>query len=151
MSPSYLPCILHLLTKSHSSTFFLVSIIYIIYICNTEKCNPLLVEKYISQTQKFKQSKKTNEIHRMAKERPPKELKAPSMILSWELFTKHVIRASAEEGALNLLVLIGKELENILSMERLTDAVTPTTSAAGPSSLPRCKIEPIPAPNAWSE
>ena len=73
------------------------------------------------------------------------------MILSWELFTKHVIRASAEEGALNLLVLIGKELENILSMERLTEAVTPTTSAAGPSSLPRCKIEPIPAPNAWSE
>ena len=117
---------------------------------NAHVCNPLLVGKYITQAQKFKRSKKTNEVHRMAKERPPKQLKAPSMILSWELFTKHVIRAAAEEGALNLLVLIGKELENILSMERLTEAVTPTTLAAGPS-LPHCKIEPIPAPNAWSE
>jgi len=148
-APSYPFCITHLSTKSHSWTAsFLFSIIYI----HTHEMHmyALFIGKYITQAQKFKRSKKTNEVHRMAKERPPKQLKAPSMILSWELFTKHVIRDAAEEGALKVLVLIGKELENILSMERLTEAVTPTTSAAGPS-LPDCKIEPIPAPNAWSE
>lgn len=106
---------------------------------------------YISQPQKYRRSTATNEIHRMAKERPPKELKPASMVLSWELLTKHIIRKAAEEGGLNLLVLIGKELENILSMERIAEAVTFGSIAAGSSSAHRCNIESIPAPNAWSE
>ena len=106
---------------------------------------------YISQEQKYRRSARTNEIHRMAKERPPKELKPASMVLSWELLTKHVIREAAEEGGLNLLVLIGKELENILSIDRITEAVTSRGTTAGPSSAHRCKIETIPAPNAWSK
>ena len=87
----------------------------------------------------------------MAKERPPKELKPASMVLSWELLTKHIIRQAAEEGNLNLLVLIGKELENILSTERISEAVNFGITAAGCSSAHRCNIESIPAPNAWSE
>lgn len=106
---------------------------------------------YISQPQKYRRSTATNEIHRMAKERPPKELKPASMVLSWELLTKHIIRKAAEEGGLNILVLIGKELENILSMERIAEAVTFGSIAAGSSSAHRCNIESIPAPNAWSE
>jgi len=110
---------------------------------------------YISQPQQYQRSRKTNEIHRMSKDRPKKSLKAASMILSFELFTKHIIREAAEEGGLNLLVLIGKELENILSMERITDAVslrgTTTGSSAAGSSAHCCKIESIPAPNAWSK
>ena len=106
---------------------------------------------YISQPQKYRRSTATNEIHRTSKERPPKELKPASMVLSWELLTKHIIRKAAEEGGLNLLVLIGKELENILSMERIAEAVTFGSIATGSSSAHRCNIESIPAPNAWSE
>ena len=106
---------------------------------------------YISQEQKYRRSTATNEIHRCAKERPPKELKPASMVLSWELLTKHIIRQAAEEGNLNLLVLIGKELENILSTERISEAVNFGITAAGCSSAHRCNIESIPAPNAWSE
>jgi len=97
---------------------------------------------YISQPQKFRRSKKTQEIHRMAKARPPKDMKAPSLILSWELYSKHLLREVAEEGALRLLVPIGKELSTMLSRERVEEAVT----VAG---APACAIESIPAPNAW--
>jgi len=98
--------------------------------------------RYISQPQKFRRSKKTQEIHRMAKARPPKDMKAPSLILSWELYSKHLLREVAEEGALRLLVPIGKELSTMLSRERVEEAVT----VAG---APACAIESIPAPNAW--
>lgn len=96
---------------------------------------------YISQPQEFKRSIKTNEIHRKAKARPPKDLKAPSLVLSWELFTKHVIRDIANEGGLKLLIPIGMEVEASLTRGRLEDAI---------STAPEAYVaETFPAPNAW--
>ena len=69
---------------------------------------------YISQPQGYRRSSKTKQVRRNTKERPPKELKAPALVLSWELFTKNVVREIAEEGALRAIIPIGKEVEEIL-------------------------------------
>ncbi len=96
---------------------------------------------YISQPQEYNRSVRTNEIHRKAKSRPPKDLKAPSLVLSWELFTKHVIRDVANEGGLKLLIPIGMEVEASLTRSRLEDAI---------STEPKASVaDTFPAPNAW--
>ena len=62
---------------------------------------------YISQPQSYARSSISNEVHRKQKSRPPPELKVPSLVLSWELFTKHLVRDVAKDGHLKLLVPIG--------------------------------------------
>ena len=78
---------------------------------------------YISQPQRYSRSKATNEVHRLAKERPPKVLKTPALVLAWEMYTKHVIRQVAEEGSLQIVVPIGMEVEKSLTRHRLEEAV----------------------------
>ena len=90
----------------------------------------------------------TNEVHRIAKERPPKQLKAPALILAWEMYTKHLIREVAEEGGLRLLVPIGMEVEAILTRKRLEEAMTPVENRSKYGKLPKLS-ETFPAPNAW--
>ena len=96
---------------------------------------------YISQQQEYSRSPNSNEVHRRAKSRPPKELKTPSLVLSWELFTKHVIREVAEEGNLKLLIPIGMEVEAALTRERMEDAISGKSEAR--------VTDTFPAPNAW--
>ena len=67
----------------------------------------------------------------------------PSLVLSWELFTKHLIRDVAKDGHLKLLVPIGKEVVNALSRERIEDAVR--VDSGSKVSV----AETLPAPNAW--
>jgi len=98
---------------------------------------------YISQPQEYSLSRVSNEIQRRPKARPPKELKVPSLVLSWELFTKHLIRDVASDGHLKLLVPIGKEVVNALSRERIEDAVQVDSGSEVTVS------ETLPAPNAW--
>ncbi len=57
---------------------------------------------YMSQPQVYSKSSSSGEVHRKQKNRPPKELKIPSLVLSWELFTKHLIREVADEGHLKV-------------------------------------------------
>lgn len=57
---------------------------------------------YMSQPQVYSKSSASGEVHRKQKNRPPKELKIPSLVLSWELFTKHLIREVADEGHLKV-------------------------------------------------
>jgi hypothetical protein len=57
---------------------------------------------YMSQPQVYSKSSLSGEVHRKQKNRPPKELKIPSLVLSWELFTKHLIREVADEGHLKV-------------------------------------------------
>ena len=96
---------------------------------------------YISQPQKYQRSSISNEIHRMSKTRPPLELKAPSLVLSWELYTKHLIRQVATEGHLKLLIPIGMEVESAITRQRLDDAISPCAGAK--------VTDTFPAPNAW--
>ena len=57
---------------------------------------------YMSQPQAYSRSSSSGEVHRKQKSRPPKELKIPSLVLSWEMFTKHLIREVADEGHLKV-------------------------------------------------
>ena len=67
----------------------------------------------------------------------------PSLVLSWELFTKHLIRDVASDGNLKLVVPIGKEVVNALSRERIEDAVQVDSGSTVTVS------DTLPAPNAW--
>ena len=96
---------------------------------------------YISQPQQYTRSSISDEVHRKAKCRPPLELKRPNLVLSWELFTKHVIREVADEGHLKLLVPIGMEVEAALTRDRLEHAIRGKSGARVTGSFP--------APNAW--
>ena len=78
---------------------------------------------YITQPQEYVRSSISNEVHRKQKSRPPRELKTPSLVLSWELFTKHVIRDLVQEGHLKLLIPIGMEVEAALTRERIEATV----------------------------
>lgn len=95
---------------------------------------------YVSQAQQYTRSKETGEIHRIQKTRPPKHLKGPSLVLAWEMFTKHLVHEVAQEGGLNTVVTIGKDVERLLTRKRIKEA-------AGNN----CTIESWPAPNAWVE
>ena len=96
---------------------------------------------YMPQPQEYARSSITNEIHRKQKNRPPKDLKVPSLCLSWEGFTKHLIRDVAEEGNLKLLVPIGMEVEAALTRDRMEDAIRGKSKAKVSDTFP--------APNAW--
>ena len=101
---------------------------------------------YISQPQQYARSSVSNEIHRVAKQRPPKDLKSPSLVLSWELFTKHLIRDVANDGYLKLLIPIGKEVDQSITRERIEDAV----KSPFVDSKSHARVEDtFPAPNAW--
>ena len=99
---------------------------------------------YISQPQEYSRSSVTGEVHRKQKNRPPKELKIPSLVLSWELFTKHLIKEVADEGHLKLLIPIGMEVESALTRKRMEDVVV-----GGTRSTTAVVSDTFPAPNAW--
>ena len=98
---------------------------------------------YISQPQTYSRSRITNEVHRKQKSRPPSELKTPSLVLSWELFTKHIVREVADEGHLKYLIPIGMEVEAAVTRKRLEDAIRSSNSEEAQVS------DTFPAPNAW--
>lgn len=96
---------------------------------------------YMPQPQEYSRSSISNEVHRKTKSRPPKDLKTPHLVLSWELFTKHVVREVADEGHLKLLIPIGMEVEAAVTRERMEDAIRGKSNAR--------VAETFPAPNAW--
>ncbi len=98
---------------------------------------------YISQPQTYSRSRITNEVHRKKKSRPPSELKTPSLVLSWELFTKHIVREVADEGHLKYLIPIGMEVEAAVTRKRMEDAIRSSNSEEAQVS------DTFPAPNAW--
>jgi hypothetical protein len=93
---------------------------------------------YIPQQTYYVRSR-NGEVQRKAKERPPKRCKTPALALSWELYTKHVIRAAAAEGHLKALVPLGKEVFEAIGIDRFR--------AAAPGAV--VLDEAFPAPNAW--
>ena len=93
---------------------------------------------YIPQEAVYRRSAVSGEVHRCAKDRPPKRCKRPALLLSWELYMKHVVRSAADGGCLESVLPIGKEVFGALGEDRLRDA-------AGGAAL----LEPHPAPNAW--
>ena len=99
----------------------------------------LIVVHIVSQPQQYTRSSVSNEVHRLQKARPPLGLKSPSLLLSWELYTKHLIRQVAKEGHLKLLVPIGVEVELAITRERMNNAILCGAEVS----------DTWPAPNAW--
>ena len=95
---------------------------------------------YIPQPQKYKRSTKSGEVHRMPKFRPPPKLKCASLVLSWEMYMKHVIREVVEAGNLKVLIPIGMEVQNYLTRKRLEETLDGKAELA----------DAIPAPNSWA-
>ena len=87
----------------------------------------------------YRRSAVSGDVHRAAKSRPPKRCKRPALLLSWELYMKHVVRAAAAEGHLRALLPIGKEVYASITGPRLRSAI-------GPGAVLH---DAHPAPNAW--
>ena len=98
---------------------------------------------YMTQEQKFVPTK-SGEVVRKPKQRPPPNLKNASLVVSWELYTKHVIRSAAKEGHLKAIIPIGKEVVKAVTLSRLNDVVDVDGCTAVIERIP-------PAPNAWIE
>ena len=77
------------------------------------------------------------------KSRPPKNLKDTVLVLSCELFMKHLIRQVAVEGHLKVLVPIGCEVADAITNARLVGTIGICENAI--------VSETMPAPNASVE
>ena len=99
---------------------------------------------YISQERSYYITWKSKLAHTVTQPRPPNRFYRPSFILSWELYTKHVVRQAAADGCLKLLIPIGKAVENAITRNRLEDAITV------PLKTSSCEVTAaFPQPNAW--
>ena len=96
---------------------------------------------YLQQDQCYTLSSVSNEIQRAAKDRPPKKLKDVALVLAWEGFTKHIVHQAATQGHLKLLIPLGYEMSDAITMERFEEAIVESPNAR--------VAEPYPAPNAW--
>ena len=50
---------------------------------------------YITQQQEFVRKSSGEDVTRKPKQRPPTNIKMASLVVSWELYTKHVVREAA--------------------------------------------------------
>ena len=95
----------------------------------------------MTQDIQFKQSSVSFEVVKTSRERPPKDLKQITMVYSWELYLKHMVRVAATEGHLRFLMPIGKSVGAALSRNWLEDVIR----VSGCRAI--IEINP-PAPNA---
>ena len=84
---------------------------------------------FISQEQEYTTSLVSGDVQRKSKKRPPKNLKDTVLVLSWELFMKHLIRKVAVEGHVKVLVPIDCEVADAITNDRLEDAIGICTNA----------------------
>ena len=83
-------------------------------------------------------------VTRNPQDRPPPTLKKSSLVLSWEIFTKHLLRAVVMEGDLKIIIPISKSVGIALSRARLEEVI----------DVENCDAvieENLPAPNAQVE
>ena len=78
---------------------------------------------YMTQETTFKQSAVSREVVKTQRERPPKDLKQTTLVYSWELYVKHMVRESPLEGHLRFIMPIGKSVGATISEKRLKDAI----------------------------
>mmetsp|Transcript_18528 Transcript_18528/g.44571 ORF Transcript_18528/g.44571 Transcript_18528/m.44571 type:complete len:250 (+) Transcript_18528:1-750(+) len=99
---------------------------------------------YITQQQEFVRKCTGDEVTRKPKQRPPTKMKMASLVVSWELYTKHVVREAAEDGNLKALIPIGKEVAKAVTLSRMRETVNIGKKSVVVERVP-------PAPNAWIE
>ncbi len=77
---------------------------------------------YIPQPTEYNITMKSKKIHKLEKARPPAVMKEDTLLLSWELYIKHVVRKAALEGNLKLFIPIGKDVVKAITHSRFRDA-----------------------------
>ena len=106
-----------------------------------------IVGWHITQPAEFNITRKSNKVHKLEKARPPAKMKTDTLLLSWELYMKHVVRNAAKEGHLRTLIPIGNDVKRIITRDMLEEAVTFDGSKA--EAARDVVHKGIPAPNAW--
>jgi hypothetical protein len=97
---------------------------------------------YIQQPTEYNITQKSKNVHKLDKARPPSNMKQDTLVLSWELYIKHVVRKASNEGNLKLLIPIGNEVKKFITRERFEDAVLHDSSIVH---------DGIDAMNAWTK
>ena len=95
---------------------------------------------YIHQLDRFNITELSHDLHKKQRLKPPSNMKRDTLITSWEMYTKHVVRKVFEAGDLKKLITIGSDVKNMLGRERLLAAVDGDESIVD---------EGIPAMNSW--
>ena len=95
---------------------------------------------YIHQSDRFNITELSHDLHKKQRLKPPSNMKRDTLITSWEMYTKHVVRKVFEAGDLKKLITIGSDVKNMLGRERLLAAVDGDESIID---------EGIPAMNSW--
>ena len=87
---------------------------------------------YLQQPVEYQPTKvsKSTEVVKKSKNRPPRALKHSALVLSWELWTQHVVHAAAKCGNLECILPIGRTVGTTLTKERLLDAITVSDKSA---------------------
>ena len=100
---------------------------------------------YLQQAIEFQQTAVSNhtEVVKKTKQRPPANLKHAALALSWELWTKHLVREAAMCGELKCIFPLGKSVGSALTRDRLLEAIT-VDGKSGEVGIN------APAPNSWS-
>ena len=69
----------------------------------------------MTQSTEYVKSKVSGEVVKKTRDRPPPPLKNASLVLSWELFTKHLLCGVVMNGDLKFIIPIGKSVGTALS------------------------------------
>ena len=86
---------------------------------------------------------KSTEVVKKSKKCSPRTLKHSALVLSWELWTKHVVHVAAKCGNSEYILPIGRTVGTALTKERLLDAIT----VDGKSAVVEINVQ---APNSYS-
>ena len=78
---------------------------------------------YMTQSTEYVKSKVSGEVVKKSRDRPPPTLKNASLVLSWELFTKHLLRCVVLKGDLKFIIPIGKSVGTAVSRARLEEVI----------------------------
>eukprot|EP00553_Chaetoceros_curvisetus_P011294 CAMPEP_0204637518 /NCGR_PEP_ID=MMETSP0717-20131115/36834_1 /ASSEMBLY_ACC=CAM_ASM_000666 /TAXON_ID=230516 /ORGANISM="Chaetoceros curvisetus" /LENGTH=445 /DNA_ID=CAMNT_0051656963 /DNA_START=57 /DNA_END=1394 /DNA_ORIENTATION=+ len=101
---------------------------------------------YIQQPRTFNINRKNKMVYPNEKARPQSEMKRSTLLLSWELYTKHIVRQAANEGHLQMLIPVGNQVNEFVTRVRMEEAVTST------DGVHKAVVsDPTPAPNAWQK
>ena len=97
---------------------------------------------YISQPVQFVSSNGGAQMVKKPKAKPDHKFKGAALVVSWELFTKHLIREAVEGGNLKAIMPIGKFVLQSVTPKRLNEVISHPKGKS--TVIERC----APAPNA---
>ena len=93
---------------------------------------------YLQQSIEYTQSKVSDEVVKKPKNRPPQNTKHSALVLSWELWTKHLVQAAAKDGNLKCIMPIGRNVGTAIMKWRMEKAIKVKGGSAVVEINPPC-------------